>query len=371
MDNQEKYIKRGQKYLDSNRGQGQIFDQHKLGSKSYIGFFGRQNMRNVIFDSSKENLAYDKARITGGHADLAQQYDNIVERVGRKNGVVSHFDEMSNVASRKIARDSMTTKGFAGYIGLNRDLSAATTPTRGGGIGNSFAQRNFETFSASRFMQHAERFTAFSMGAGMGTDMLNSVGLMTRHQKNIMRSNATTRGAKVTTAMGPALGALFAMNTASEYIDGTKESTLSDNAVTGVASGAASIAASTYAFRIAKEGTHAATSLVTPRVSGKMGKVVSAGKLITGTVAGLAAGLTAAVGVDTVTELARSSASQDNSILNLKRSLYKADDMADTSIQTNQLMTARQRTLNKLSKSSLNDRANLMGNEAMVLKGII
>ena len=30
MDNQEKYIKRGQKYLDSNRGQGQIFDQHKL-----------------------------------------------------------------------------------------------------------------------------------------------------------------------------------------------------------------------------------------------------------------------------------------------------------------------------------------------------
>ena len=186
-----------------------------------------------------------------------------------------------------------------------------------------------------------------------------------------MRSNATTRGAKVTTAMGPALGALFAMNTASEYIDGTKESTLSDNAVTGVASGAASIAASTYAFRIAKEGTHAATSLVTPRVSGKMGKVVSAGKLITGTVAGLAAGLTAAVGVDTVAELARSSASQDNSILNLKRSLYKADDMADTSIQTNQLMTARQRTLNKLSKSSLNDRANLMGNEAMVLKGII
>lgn len=102
-----------------------------------------------------------------------------------------------------------------------------------------------------------------------------------------------------------------------------------------------------------------------------MGKVVSAGKLITGTVAGLAAGLTAAVGVDTVAELARSSASQDNSILNLKRSLYKADDMADTSIQTNQLMTARQRTLNKLSKSSLNDRANLMGNEAMVLKGII
>ena len=102
-----------------------------------------------------------------------------------------------------------------------------------------------------------------------------------------------------------------------------------------------------------------------------MGKVVSAGKLITGTVAGLAAGLTAAVGVDTVAELARSSASQDNSILNLKRSLYKADDMSDTSIQTNQLMTARQRTLNKLSKSSLNDRANLMGNEAMVLKGII
>ena len=102
-----------------------------------------------------------------------------------------------------------------------------------------------------------------------------------------------------------------------------------------------------------------------------MGKVVSAGKLITGTVAGLAAGLPAAVGVNTVAELTRSSASKDNSIFNLKRSLYKADDMSDTSIQTNQLMTARQRTLNKLSKSSLNDRANLMGNEAMVLKGII
>ena len=40
-------------------------------------------------------------------------------------------------------------------------------------------------------------------------------------------------------------------------------------------------------------------------------------------------------------------------------------------LQTNNTMTARQRALGKLARSGLNDRGSLLGNESMVLKGLL
>ena len=51
--------------------------------------------------------------------------------------------------------------------------------------------------------------------------------------------------------------------------------------------------------------------------------------------------------------------------------MLSGDVRGDTSVNTQQALTSRQRAFQKLSKSSLNDRASLLGNEASVLKGIL
>ena len=91
----------------------------------------------------------------------------------------------------------------------------------------------------------------------------------------------------------------------------------------------------------------------------------------TGIGAGIIGGGVATLATGAIFSAAQGMASIDNSINRTKRKLSTGDTTSGTSTMTNQLMTSRQRALDKLSKSSMNDRAMTFGNEARILKGIM
>jgi hypothetical protein len=99
------------------------------------------------------------------------------------------------------------------------------------------------------------------------------------------------------------------------------------------------------------------------------GRVRGAAKLATGAVGGLVVGGGLMMAADAAIGLAKSMADRDNRILQLRNSLFSSTS-GNTSVNTSQLATSRQRAFSKLSKSSLNDKGYILGNEAAILKGI-
>lgn len=85
-----------------------------------------------------------------------------------------------------------------------------------------------------------------------------------------------------------------------------------------------------------------------------------------GGVAGLSAGL-ATYGAATVI----ASASKNNNFIQQTAMKLNRDLMTSSGLETNNTLTSRQRALSKLSRAGLNDRGQLLSNEAMILKGLL
>lgn len=262
------------------------------------------------------------------------------------------------------------------------DKFNSTQPVRGGGINNMYAFNSFESFATAGMTDHLGRASKFAMGYGLRDDLMNSIGLMTRHQKSIISSSATKMSDKLFTGLAPVMGGAFALSEASDYILGNKESTLTDNAATSIAGMALSAAAGTYGFRVGKELTHAGTSLLkavpkvgkvgtgeTGKALGAAGRIRGAAKLTAGSVGGLVTGAGLMLATDSIINVAKTMADRDNNIIKMRQSLF-SPGAASTSVNTAQLATSRQRAFAKLSKSSLNDKGSILGNEAAILKGI-
>lgn len=312
-------------------------------------------------------LRFDARKITGGFDDLRSEYDKI-----KKSGI-SNIEDVMKIRSRSAAREQTFTQRWLGHG--NKDFDILTSPKSGGGIANMYMMPSYEAFATSGVGTHLNRAAAFASGIGLKDDLMNSIGLATAHQKKIMASKSVRVLDKAFAGFAPLVGAVFAGSEALPYLTGDKESTLTDNAVTSVAGMALSLAAGTYGFRVGKELTHAATSLV-PKFSkqgqtlGVLSKARGGLKIAVGTVGGLVGGLGATMAVDAAVDMFKTAASQDNSINRVKNALYRNDMTGDISVNTNQLLTSRQKAMAALSKSSLNDKAYIMGNEASILKGI-
>lgn len=378
---------RADAYLKSVNGQYSLINQARLeSSKSFNGL--NQNRAKQILseltDPENNKLMYSRQKIAGGYEDLNTKYDSIVNKLGaaKNQDRVEHVSDMRNLRAERVSRDALSdvNKGSRyrrTSLGLDSDLMSATTPSHGGGVAGTIKMPNFQTFKAAGAAHHANRALKFATGFNMGHDTLNAIGIATSHQKKVMRSANVGLFNKIATAGFIGVGAMYSASTIGDYITGREETTLSNNAAIGVLGAALSVSAGSQAFRIAKESTHALTSLV-PK--GKYrgttaGKVASnlrgAAKMGAGVTVGLGAALGASALVDTGFSILRESANQNNSINRLKSKLYKSDYVGDLEVRTDQLQTARQRVMQKLSKSALNDRASLLGNEAMVLKGIL
>lgn len=122
-------------------------------------------------------------------------------------------------------------------------------------------------------------------------------------------------------------------------------------------------AAAIYGGRL---GVALGGALTPAKTAANWGLLRGAG-LAVGPTLGFVAGLTAAslVGMGI-----SSSVSNDSSIRKFANSINKIE-IYSPQIDNRQTLTARQQALNKLSKSGLNDRALLLGNEAAALRGLI
>lgn len=290
----------------------------------------------------------------------------------------SYFAELKRLKTEGLARNHMEKDtGFVGNylrrnLGLgNSEVTKMTTPVYGGGGAELRYFLGSGINNNIGAAQHLNRAAHFAAGKGLGTDMLNNAGLMTKHQKAILRSNAGL-STKFGAAVAPAVGIAFAATDLASYISGERDSTLTDNIATDMISNVAQASAAIQGYRVTKELTHAATSLVSHGGgTGKLGLAGRAFKGATGIGAGIIGGGVATLATGAIFSAAQGMASIDNSINRTKRKLSTGDTTSGTSTMTNQLMTSRQRALDKLSKSSMNDRAMTFGNEARILKGIM
>ena len=313
--------------------------------------------------SINEKLRFDKNKIAGNYKDLQEQFDSAM-----KSSRPASVEDMMRIRQTRAARDRSATSRWLGKGGDNHLM-------RGGGASNIYMFGSHEAFSIAGAGDHMDRMLKFARGYGMTDDIMNGLGMLTKHQKNIIASPSQSLRNKLFAGVPAALGGVFSMAEAVPYMTGEKESTLSDNAAVSMLGLTAQMAAGTYAFRVSKEATHMATSLI-PKFS-KQGEALGMAskargylKFGIGAGVGIAAGITAALGVGAAVDIFKESANTDNSINRVKRKLYRGDILGDTSITTNQLLTGRQRAVQKLSKSALNDRGSILGNEAMIMKGI-
>nr|DAV88954.1 MAG TPA: hypothetical protein [Caudoviricetes sp.] len=366
-----------QKGREKAAGVRSRFDQLKLEAGDRGSGHDAMRLSKMIMQQDKagntsKRLAFDIQKIAGNsagglHDDLANDFlksDKSVEKA---------LDTKARASARN---KTAAQRRFGSRIG-SEDWKL-TQPTRGGGVKNMYAFKNFESFVSAGATDHLSRAATFAAGRGVRADLMNSLGFLTKHQKNILASTTAGKMDKFSAGMGAYLGAALVLNGSMDYLVGDKESTLTDNAATNAIGMGLSLAGGTYAFRTTKELTHAATSLIGTgslgiKAGGKLGwlgKVLGAGKLLVGTGAGIGAFAAASTAIDAGVDIFKSAANNENAASRLKKTIYSGDTTVDASIRTNQLLTSRQRAMSKLAKSSLNDRGYVMGNEAMILKGI-
>lgn len=368
---------------------GQLWDQISLESKDGLLTNNNRKAKHTSRTSKRlfENGLWDENQPVKWSSNLYRKnanedYADVRKMMEETNpftkgsiGTALKAEAITNSRNRTAAE-----RIFGASFGSDKYNS--TQPVRGGGINNMYAFNSYESFATAGMRDHLGRVRKFAFGYGFRDDLMNSLGLMTKHQKSIIGSSATKVSDKLFTGLSPVMGGAFALAEASDYVFGNKESTITDNAATSLLGMGLSLAASTYGFRVGKELTHAGTSLLkgapiigkigrgtTGKALGIAGKLRGAAKLATGTVGGLVAGGGLMLLTDSAIGLAKSLADRDNKILQMRNSLFSGG-LGDTSVNTNQLATSRQRAFAKLSKSSLNDKGYILGNEAAILKGI-
>lgn len=372
-----------------NIDRGQLWDQISLESKDGLLTNDKRKSKHTSRTSKRlfENGLWDENQPVKWSSNLYRKnanedYADVRKMMEETNpftkgsiGTALKAEAITNSRNRTAAE-----RIFGASFGSDKYNS--TQPVRGGGINNMYAFNSYESFATAGMRDHLGRARKFAFGYGFRDDLMNSLGLMTKHQKSIIGSSATKVSDKLFTGLSPVIGGAFALSEASDYVFGNKESTITDNAATSVLGMGLSLAASTYGFRVGKELTHAGTSLLkgapiigkigrgtTGKALGVAGKLRGAAKLATGTVGGLVAGGGLMLLTDSAIGLAKSLADRDNKIIQMRNSLFSGG-LGDTSVNTNQLATSRQRAFAKLSKSSLNDKGYILGNEAAILKGI-
>ena len=200
---------------------------------------------------------------------------------------------------------------------------------------------------------HVKRAINFIPGTGLlpsrwgmqgsgafGENVLNALGVTTRHQKNSWLARTLI----------PASAGYFAY----------------DAVDTGDYAGFAGFAGAEIgfltAFRPAKELGHAFAKGAL-RMGGKSSWLFGAGL-------GLGVGVAAGIAVGGAAYGASLLGSNDNIIQkrawDLNKPLFNTQGM-----QTQNTLSARQRALNKLSKSGMNDRGAMLGSEAMLMRGML
>lgn len=260
----------------------------------------------------------------------------------RLQKAMSYFDNEAGFEAMK-ARDSEReagryfTRGMKGFTDIL-------------GIGNRSNEHGYGmglkgAIKASR-LDHAASFVTNTVGLGAAENMLNTLGIITEAQRKQFRMGGLL--SKATIAGIPALA--LGTNLARMYNGDDPSDIIADN----LAFGGSMIgfnAGKSIGGMLSRPGATISRTL-------KMGGFGAAGMLAGGAAVSLA--------YDTIKDLSRG----DSKIADFARSIYHRSDsylMQDS----RQSLTARARALQKLSANSMNDRAMTLGNESLVLKGVM
>lgn len=225
--------------------------------------------------------------------------------------------------------------------------------------------------SAGKFF--AKAGMAATIGSGVKREaFMNSLGLLTRHQKAAAKSGGMAGAQRWMMPLGAAVGGAMTLAEGGGVVDYAADFVLPSM---GIMAGWS--VGKNLGFGAAKSfGALAGGISALSKATGGKGSVIggvaarrgmSLGMGAVGGVAGAAVGLAATVAIG---EVAKQFGDSNSEVNQTAESLRYAKFNSDFDMTQNQL-THRQRTLSKLSKSGLNDRGTLLGNEAQVMAGII
>ena len=206
---------------------------------------------------------------------------------------------------------------------------------------------------AKRFVDAANPFSSVNR-----SNLANSMGLVTKDQMLGFKMNPSALGAVGMLAM-PALSAYGLYETLSSGGD----------AMDYVSNYVAPTYLGAYGFRAGKAAGYLGTSLAEGMTGNKL-KIPGMAKAGFGGLAGLtlgAAGIYAGLALGGLASAAVSPTSSLRSFVGASL----ARESTTQSFTSQESMTLRQKTLAKLSKSGLNDRGTILGNEASILRGMI
>lgn len=218
--------------------------------------------------------------------------------------------------------------------------------------GNSdFGYRSKAAREAQSATDHFKKAGVMAIGgSGLKREtLLNSVGLLSKHQKAAAKGGGfMNKAQRALIPGGAAVGAFMTLNDGGNVVDFVGDFVLPE---IGLFTG----------WHVGKNAGFGA---------GKALGFGGRGVLAMGATAGVAAAATGlALGIG-AGMLAKEAGDSDSFLNRTAENLMHAD--FDLSLnETSNTLTHKQRALNKLSKSALNDRGTLLGNEAQVIAGIL
>jgi hypothetical protein len=200
--------------------------------------------------------------------------------------------------------------------------------------------KEYKDASAATHFKRGARFLWPGSGANR-ENMLNSVGLLAKHQKRLGGFNSF-----FTRNMIPLGFAAAAIGTVA-----------AGGSIGDIGTNIAMEIGFMSAFRPAKEVGHGI---------GKMLGMGRTGSYATGLISGTGVGLVAAAAAAGIA----GSTSNNNAIQRTGSRISRASTHG-SGITTRDTLTNRQAVLQKLAKSGLNNRGQLLGNEASIIKGVL
>lgn len=246
----------------------------------------------------------------------------------------------------------MANKFFDNRESAQRRYNDHYKPKASGGMfGYGLTSKQFKRSGAKDHLKRAATFATWGSGAKR-EDMLNTMGMLTKAQKEQAQA-----GGKLNKLFHAAIPiATFGAMAATMANGGDALDYVMDTAIPEVAAFAG--------WRTGKSLGYAA--------GGMMGQGAAEGVLRRGA-AGLIGGVTGAVAgfalAAGATHLLKESTNSNNIINRAAHDIRTSDFDNDIMINSNTL-THRRRAAEAISKSRMNDRGQVLGNEAMIMRGI-
>lgn len=324
----------------------------------------RQNAEGVVesrAEFEKAQMKRMESQLNRRENPLRQHFEPEITKQNRAN-LQSNYDELAERQKRRslnypehlIASDAVETlsedgsmKAYGGQRSskLQKPKHIETFEPRYGSQGLGMGWRKAVNASGA---EHARRALHFAnpLGTSGREVLMNSFGLLNHQQSNMLKNAAMSQ--RFGLAMIPASVFGYSLYQMSEGASGTQ--ILSDNASFGGAMMGWRTGASVGA-------TLTRTGSTVMRTLG-----MAAGGTA-GALSGLALGMGVVEGVSDVLS--------NESVIRKFAKKQSTKEIYTHSRDTRQSLTARQSALNKLSRSGLNNRNLLLGNEANVLAGLM